>query len=188
MDDAVRAAASASPAPTIKPMPTSNSASRKIKRTVAEASPDIDVDFHPFKTTILDGLLQERLMATLSGFFGALAAVLAVIGLYGVISYMVARRTNEIGIRMALGADGRGIVRLILREAVLLLSIGLAVGVGLSLATARTASSMLFGLKPYDPATLAFAIATLAVVAIAASYIPARRAAGVDPMVALREE
>jgi putative ABC transport system permease protein len=159
-----------------------------IKRTVAEASPDIDVDFHPFKTTILDGLLQERLMATLSGFFGALAAVLAVIGLYGVISYMVARRTNEIGIRMALGADGRGIVRLILREAVLLLSIGLAVGVGLSLATARTASSMLFGLKPYDPATLAFAIATLAVVAIAASYIPARRAAGVDPMVALREE
>jgi ABC-type antimicrobial peptide transport system permease subunit len=101
---------------------------------------------------------------------------------------MVARRTNEIGIRMALGADGRGIVRLILREAVLLLSIGLAVGVGLSLATARTASSMLFGLKPYDPATLAFAIATLAVVAIAASYIPARRAAGVDPMVALREE
>src|ERR1700722_7427247 len=159
-----------------------------IKRSVAEISPEIDVDFHPFKTQILDGLLRERLMATLSGFFGALAAVLAVIGLYGVISYMVARRTNEIGIRMALGANGGGIVRLILREALLLLGIGLVVGAALALAAARTASSMLFGLKPYDPATLAFAITTLAFVAIAASYIPARRAASVDPMVALREE
>jgi predicted permease len=159
-----------------------------VKRSVAEVSPDIEIEFHPFKTQILDGLLRERLMATLSGFFGALAAVLAVIGLYGVISYMVARRTNEIGIRMALGADGAGIVRLILREALLLLGIGLVVGCGLALAAARTASSMLFGLKPYDPATLAFAIVTLAMVAIAASYIPARRAAGVDPMVALREE
>jgi ABC-type antimicrobial peptide transport system permease subunit len=89
---------------------------------------------------------------------------------------------------MALGADGAGIVRLILREAFLLLGIGLVVGVGLAHAAARTASSMLFGLKPYDPATLAFAIVTLAMVAVAASYIPARRAAGVDPMVALREE
>ncbi len=159
-----------------------------VKRNVGEISPDIDIEFHPFKTQILDGLLQERLMATLSGFFGALAAILAVIGLYGVISYMVARRTNEIGIRMALGANGAGIVRLILREALLLLGIGLAVGTGLALAAARTASSMLFGLKPYDPATLAFAIVTLALVAVAASYIPARRAAGVDPMVALREE
>ncbi len=159
-----------------------------IKRTIAETSPDIDLNFHPFKTAILDGLLEERLMATLSGFFGALAAVLAVIGLYGVISYMVARRTNEIGIRMALGANGAGIVRLILREAMLLLAVGLVIGAALALAAARTAKSMLFGLKPYDPATLAFAVISLALVAVAASYIPARRAAGVDPMVALREE
>ncbi len=159
-----------------------------VKRSVAEVSPDIDIEFHPFKTQIMNGLLRERLMATLSGFFGALAALLAVIGLYGVISYMVARRTNEIGIRMALGADPGGIVRLILREALLLLGIGLIAGAGLALAAARTAASMLFGLKPYDPATLAFAIGALALVAIAASYIPARRAAGVDPMVALREE
>jgi len=159
-----------------------------IKRNIAEISPDIDIEFHPLKTQILDGLLRERLMATLSGFFGALAAILAVIGLYGVISYMVARRTNEIGIRMALGADGGGIVRLILREAMLLLSIGLVTGAALALAAARTASSMLFGLKPWDPATLAFAIVALSLVALAAGYIPARRAAGVDPMVALREE
>jgi putative ABC transport system permease protein len=89
---------------------------------------------------------------------------------------------------MALGADAGGIVRLILREALLLLGIGLVVGAGLSLAAARTASSMLFGLKPYDPPTMIFAISALALVAIAASYIPARRAAGVDPMIALREE
>jgi putative ABC transport system permease protein len=159
-----------------------------VRQKVAESNPDIDIQFYPFKTQILDGLLRERLMATLSGFFGALAAALAVIGLYGVISYMVARRTNEIGIRMALGASGGAIRRLILREALLLLGIGLAVGAGLALAAARTASSMLFGLKPYDPATLLFAISILALVAISASYIPARRAAGVDPMVALREE
>jgi ABC-type antimicrobial peptide transport system permease subunit len=100
-----------------------------------------------------------------------------------VISYMVARRSNEIGIRMALGASGAGILRLILREALLLLGIGLAIGAGLALAAARTAPSMLFGLKPYDPPTLLFAISMLAWVAIAASYIPARRAAKVDPMV-----
>jgi putative ABC transport system permease protein len=145
-----------------------------VKRRVAEVNPEISLTFHVFESDIRDTLVRERLMATLSGFFGALAAILAVIGLYGVISYMVARRTNEIGIRMALGANGAGIVRLILREALLLLTIGLVIGAALALAAARTAKSMLFGLKPYDPATLAFAIVSLALVAIAASYIPAR--------------
>ncbi|HVP00404.1 MAG TPA: ABC transporter permease [Bryobacteraceae bacterium] len=159
-----------------------------VKRSVAEISPEIDIEFHPFRTQIMDGLLQERLMATLSGFFGALAAVLAVVGLYGVISYMVARRTNEIGIRMALGADQGGIVRMILREALLLVGIGVVVGTGLSLAAGRAAASLLFGLKPYDPPTLLFAVFALGAVAVAASYIPARRAAGVDPVVALHEE
>jgi predicted permease len=159
-----------------------------LKGSITEVNPQIDVSFHPFKTQILERLLRERLMATLSGFFGALAGILAVIGLYGVISYMVARRINEIGIRMALGADRGGIVRLVLGEAMLLLGLGLAVGTGLALAVGRTASSMLFGLKPYDPPTLIFAIVSLAAVAVVASYIPARRAAGVDPMVALREE
>jgi ABC-type antimicrobial peptide transport system permease subunit len=127
-------------------------------------------------------------MATLSGFFGFHAALLAIIGLYGVMSYMVVRRTNEIGIRMTLGAGRGEIVAMIVREAGMLLAIGLVVGIALSLAAGRAASSMLFGLKSYDPLTLALGTALLAVVAVAASYLPARRAANLDPMAALREE
>ena len=127
-------------------------------------------------------------MATLSGFFGVLAALLATIGLYGVISYMVARRTNEIGIRMALGADRRDVMKMILREGGLLLVFGVATGTVLALAAATVARSMLFGLQPYDPATLGTAIVLLAAVTLAASYLPARRAAKLDPMAALRDE
>ncbi len=159
-----------------------------VKRTLPEVSPRIAFYFSFFKTRIREGLLRERLMATLSGFFGALAALLATTGLYGVISYMVARRTNEIGIRMALGADRRDVVKLILREGGLLLVFGVAAGAVLALAAATTARSMLFGLQPYDPATLGMAIVLLAAVTLAASYLPARRAAKLDPMVALRDE
>jgi ABC-type antimicrobial peptide transport system permease subunit len=127
-------------------------------------------------------------MASLSGFFGLLAGILATIGLYGVISYMVARRRNEIGIRMALGADRRRVLALILREAVLLLGIGLAIGTALALASTRAASALLFGLKPHDPVTLALAAGALAAVAAAASYLPAVRAARIHPTEALREE
>jgi ABC-type antimicrobial peptide transport system permease subunit len=127
-------------------------------------------------------------MATLSGFFGFLAAALATVGLYGVMAYTVARRTNEIGIRMALGAQGRDIVGMILSEAGLLLAIGLVVGAGLALAAAQTAGSLLFGLKPRDPTTLLLAAAALAAVAVSASFVPAQRASRLDPMVALRDE
>lgn len=127
-------------------------------------------------------------MATLSSFFGLLAGVLATIGLYGVISYMVARRRSEIGIRMALGADRGQVVKMILREAGLLLAVGLVAGAALAAVSARTAEAMLFGLKPNDPLTMLMAVAGLAVVALAASYLPARRAASLDPMAALREE
>jgi predicted permease len=160
----------------------------EVKRAVGEVSPDIGIDFKVFKNMVREGLLPEQLMAMLSGFFGFLAAMLATIGLYGVMSYMVARRQNEIGIRMALGADGRQVVRIILREAAMLLVIGLGIGTLLALAAASAAASMLFGLKPHDPATLLLAVATLAAVAVAASYVPARRAAKLDPMVALRDE
>ena len=137
---------------------------------------------------VRDSLLQERLMATLSGFFGLLAALLATVGLYGVISYMVVRRTNEIGIRMALGADRSGILTMILREAGVLLGIGMTVGIVLSIAGARTAKTLLYGLKSYDPVTMLAAIGLLTLVAVAASSLPAQRAAKLDPMVALREE
>jgi len=159
-----------------------------VKRTLNEVNPAIAFSFSVFKTQIRDGLLRERLMATLSGFFGALAALLAAIGLYGVISYMVLRRTNEIGIRVALGADARDVVKMILREAGVLLIVGVAAGSVLALAGAATARSMLFGLQPYDPATLLVGVALLATVTLGSSYIPARRAAKLDPMTALRDE
>jgi putative ABC transport system permease protein len=159
-----------------------------VKRRLAEANPEISPTFHVFESDIRDTLVRERLMATLSGFFGFLAAVLAVIGLYGVMSYMVQRRTNEIGIRIALGAGRLSILGMILRDALLLLAVGIVVGLGLSLALGKTASSLLFGVKPADPITFGLATALLAAVAVAASYIPARRASRVDPMVALRYE
>jgi len=159
-----------------------------VKQTIAQVSPDISIQFKTMQGMIHDELVGERLIATLSGFFGFLAALLATIGLYGVMSYMVVQRTNEIGIRMTLGAGRGEITRLILREAGVLLTVGLGAGMGLALAGGRAAGSLLFGLKPYDPLTLAAAAALLALVAVAASCLPARRATKVDPMVALRYE
>jgi len=159
-----------------------------VKHAVGQVSPDIDIDFRVFRNMVREGLLPEQLMAMLAGFFCFLAAVLATVGLYGVMSYMVARRRNEIGIRMALGANRTGVMRLVLSEAATLLSIGLAVGAALALAAGTAARSMLFGLQPYDPLTLAMALALLAVVALVASYLPALRAAKLDPIEALRRE
>ena len=159
-----------------------------LKRTVAGVSPNIGLDFSVLKTMIRDRLLPEQLMAMLSGFFAFLAALLATIGLYGVTSYMVARRRNEIGIRVAVGADRMVVMKLILGEAGMLLLIGLVTGTVLALAAARMARSMLFGLQSNDPLTFAMAIVLLAAVALAASYLPARRAAKLDPMIALRDE
>jgi len=133
-------------------------------------------------------LLRERLMATLSGFFGLLAALLAVIGLYGVMSYMVARRTNEIGIRMALGADAADVLKLVLKNGVALTLIGVALGVSGAFALTRVIAALLFGVEPTDPVTFVAVSATMVMVALIACYIPARRATKVDPLVALRYE
>ncbi|MGB9238493.1 MAG: FtsX-like permease family protein, partial [Terriglobales bacterium] len=159
-----------------------------VKRRLAEVNPEISLTFHVFESDIRDTLVRERLMATLSGFFGFLAALLAVIGLYGVMSYVVQRRTNEIGIRVALGAGRLRILGMVLFEALLLSAIGIVIGLGLSIAMGKAASSLLLGIKPADPTTLGLAAALLGAVAAAASYIPARRASKVDPMVALRCE
>jgi predicted permease len=158
------------------------------KQAVADISPAIVIHYYVLRDAIGDSLIRERLMATLSSFFGFLAAVLATVGLYGVISYSVARRRNEIGIRMALGAGRENIVRLIMGEAGLLLVIGIVVGAGLALALGKTASSLLYGLPFYDAVTMVIAVVTLSIVAAAASYLPAFRASRVDPMMALRDE
>lgn len=159
-----------------------------VKGMASQADPDADITFYNLRKRIDDGLLRDRLMARLSGFFGALAVILAVIGLYGVISYMVARRRNEIGIRMSLGASRGSIVALVLRESVVLLGIGVAIGLGLALAGSKAAATLLFGLKPYDALTLIAASVTLAAVALAASYLPALRASKLNPVEALRHE
>jgi len=135
-----------------------------------------------------ESLVQERLFATLSSFFGVLALLLACIGLYGVMSYGVARRTNEIGIRMALGATSTRVTRMVMRETMLVVGIGVAIGLGAAVATTRLVAAMLFGLAPTDPLTVSFAVLLMIGVAALAGYIPARRAARVDPMVALRYE
>ena len=159
-----------------------------VKQAVGEVSPDIDIVFRVFKDEVDATLLRERLMATLSGAFGLLALLLACVGLYGVMSYGVAGRTNEIGIRMALGAQGKDVLRLILREAALLVGVGVVVGLPAALLAARLAAGLLYGVTPADPVSVSLAVLLLAAVAALACYVPARRATKVDPMVALRYE
>jgi putative ABC transport system permease protein len=159
-----------------------------LKHAIFGISSDIDVDFQVFKTQIQESLLPERLMALLSGFFGILAALLTAVGLYGVISFLVARRTHEIGIRMALGAGKRRVLSSILRETLLLTVLGIGAGVPITFGVGRFVASMLFGIKPSDPVTLVLAAVVLCGVGVAAAFIPARRAAAVDPMTALRYE
>ena len=161
---------------------------RRVKAAVAEVSPVIGIEFRLLSEQLRESLLRERLMATLSGGFGLLAGLLATLGLYGVIAYMVARRRNEIGLRIALGADRGRVIRLVLREAALLLVVGLGVGAMLAFWAGRAAATLLFGVQPYDGATMVAAVALLTVVALASSYVPARRAAALEPMVALRNE
>lgn len=159
-----------------------------IRNTAASVSPNMDIEFSSLRQTIEEGLLRDRLMARLSGFFAVLAVVLAVIGLYGVMSYMVAQRRNEIAIRMALGAEPAGIIRLVMRESGTLLLVGLVIGTAVAMAGGRAATAMLFGLKPTDPFTLGTAVLSLSVVAALASLLPARRASRNDPMISLRDE
>lgn len=159
-----------------------------VKHAVAGMSPELLVEFEPFTSKFARRTMRERLMAALSGFFGGLAALLAMIGLYGVMSYSVARRRHEIAIRIALGARRDNVIRMVMREASWLLVAGLAIGGVLAVAAAQATRTLLFGLKPGDPLTLAAATGALMIIGLLASYVPALRASRLHPTEALHDE
>jgi putative ABC transport system permease protein len=157
-------------------------------RAAAEVHPAIGLDVYVLRRAFHDTLTRERLMALLAGIFGVLATFMATLGLYGVMSYMVACRRHEIGIRLALGAEARDVVRMMLRETTRLLVIGLTIGAGLALVAGRAARGLLFGLEPSDATTLGIALAVLAAAILLAGYAPAARASRLDPLTALRQD
>jgi len=155
---------------------------------VAEVNRAIPLEFHTLADQVNDSLAQERLLALLSGFFGALALILAMIGLYGTFSYLVTQRQKEFGVRMALGAEPASILALVMRDLIAVLAGGLVAGILISLAATRVLQQMLYGLAPRDATTMVLAAGVLSAVALLAGYIPARRATRVDPMTTLRQE
>ena len=156
--------------------------------TIREVAPGATVAYSTMSTYVRDSMVTERLMASLSAFLGLLAMLIATIGLYGVMSYMVSRRKVEIGIRMALGADPGSVVRMVLGESSVLLLAGVVIGVGLAIAASRWAASLLYGLEPWDPTSIAMGVVSLGAVSLIAAWIPARRASRVAPTVALRAD
>jgi predicted permease len=160
-----------------------------VRQVARRVDPSLPIyDMKTMTTVVSESLFIERMVAALSVAFGALATLLAAIGLYGVMSYSVARRQSEIGVRMALGAAASQVRSLIMRDAAMLLAAGLAVGTVLSIAAGRSAGTLLYGLTPNDPVSIAGAIALLAAVAVIAGYIPAWRASRLSPTAALHEE
>ena len=153
-----------------------------------EVDPRIVVSVRTLDSQIQGALVRERLMATLSGFFGALASLLAAVGLYGLMAYLVVRRRFEIGLRLALGAEPRRVLSMMIRESAVLVVIGLVLGAGLAWLSTGWAATLLFGLEPRDPVLLVSAALALAALALVASFIPALRAARLDPTIALRSE
>jgi ABC-type antimicrobial peptide transport system permease subunit len=160
-----------------------------VRRTLASIDPNLTItNLRPYDVQVADNFNQERLIAQLSTLFGALALILACIGLYGVMSYFVARRTGEIGIRMALGATRSSVVFMVLRGEVWQILIGLALGIPAALYAGYLMKSLLYGVGSYDPMALAGAPLMLVLCAAAAAIIPARRAATIEPMQALRAD
>jgi putative ABC transport system permease protein len=158
------------------------------RAAIEKVNPAIVLEFRTLSVQVAESLARERLLATLSAFFGGLALLLAAVGLYGVISHNMARRRNEIGIRIALGAERRRILRMAMGDVALVVSIGLAAGLAASLAATRYIASFLYGVTATDARTLAAAVVFFGVVAAVAGYVPARRASRLDPMHSLREE
>ncbi|MGE0040850.1 MAG: ADOP family duplicated permease [Vicinamibacterales bacterium] len=172
----------------VRPDGSASGAVDAVRRAIARDARLAGATLTGLDQTVRDGLVRERLMAALSAGLGGLAIVIAAVGLYGVLSYLVARRTNEIGIRMALGAGRPAILSIVLGRAAALLAVGLSVGAPLALGLAGFAESLVFGLRPWDPGLVAGAGGLLAAVALLAGYLPARRAAMLDPLAALRVE
>jgi ABC-type antimicrobial peptide transport system permease subunit len=161
----------------------------KLRNAVRKEDPDLPMLEARTQIEQIDATLTtERIFAMLTSGFGLLALILASIGIYGVMAYTVSRRTNEIGIRMALGAEKRSVLMMIFRETSLLTTLGVLVGILGTLAATRLVASMLFGLKPNDPVTFATGVLLLFGVALMAAIVPAWRASSVDPMNALRHE
>ena len=158
-----------------------------VRHTLADIDPNLTViDLHSLDDQVSDNFNQERLIARLTMLFGLLALVLAAVGLYGITSYAVARRTSEIGLRMALGADRSNVVRMVLRGAFLQVGLGLALGIPVALLGGRFMADQLYEVRAYDPLSLVIAVVVLSLAAALAGFIPARRAASIEPMEALR--
>jgi macrolide transport system ATP-binding/permease protein len=171
---------------TARPMSDMESLARS---TLASINPNLAVvRFQTFDAQIADRFTDERLVARLTALFGALALLLAAVGLYGVTSYTVARRTSEIGIRMALGAERSGVLAMVMLGALTQIAVGLAIGIPVAMLSVRLVKAQLYEINSADPTLIAGAIVTLAVAAAIAGMIPARRAASIEPMQALRME
>ena len=161
----------------------------QVRHTLSDVDPNLTLlDFQTMQDAIDADLEQQRAMAQLTGLFGILALILAAVGLYGVTAYAVERRTSEIGVRMALGANRANVMRLVLRGAFLQILIGLLIGIPVAIAASRLIAAQLYQVKGWDPLVLGGAIVTLAACAFVASIIPARRAASINPVQALRTE
>jgi ABC-type antimicrobial peptide transport system permease subunit len=159
------------------------------RKTLAEINPDLTVvKFQTFDQQIADQFTQERMISRLMSLFGGLALLLATVGLYGVTSYTVARRTSEIGIRMALGSERGGVIAMIMRGAMLQVVLGLAIGIPLALFCVRFVKSQLYEITSADANVMTNALAMLVIAACIAAFVPARRAASIDPVQALRAE
>ena len=160
---------------------------RSVAAAIENVNPDLAITLWPLSDQVNASLVQERTTAMLATFFGALALVLAGLGLYGVTAYAVARRRAEIGVRMALGAAPAAVIRLVLGRVGALVGAGIVIGAAVSAWASQFVASLLYGLQPRDPVTMAAAVITLSVVAAIASWLPARRASRVDPAIVLRE-